>query len=810
MKRYTDKPDNSVSPPDSLQQTTTPENDAQEAPTGEPIEQEEDVVEQQVTPSDEHEEYVPEQADEQPRQATPPTRIRLFTALSFWGVVLLGALLRFVGLGNRPLHHDESLHGYFSMILLHNNIQNWSACFNAPPNTCYRYDPLLHGPFQFHAIALVYQLSQWLGVPDHGINTTTVRIAAALAGTAIVGLPYFLRDRLTTLGAWLACLLLAISPSMLYYSRFAREDIYMACFTLLLVVALARYLRTRKAGWLVTAALAFALSYATKESTFFTIGIFGSFFGALVFWELGKRHRSPIAAPTTDISQGDDREPPTAIPFWKRTAAPWVLLGYLVVFGIVALLGLRWLKNLSVYISASKANTQTANIFVDHLKTVTEQVIPWLGILLAIVVFYLLFREYYGKKPEGERRGLARLVDPKRQPLLDTLATMPWTHWFFALILGWIVFLVLFTALFTYIPQGIGDGIWQGIYYWITQQQVARGSQPWYYYFMLIPLYEQIGLVFGCIGVVRCLKHPTRFRLFLLYWFFANVAVYTWAGEKMPWLIIHMTMPMLILAAIGLEPFIRRLAATVRAWLPRFNGQTSTEAAIIAVRPRPWPVASSAIKVLLTLLLLALTLQNMIQVNYVHPADATHEMLIYVQTTPNVNTVMNKINALDQQLYGGKHKLPIGITSDAAWPYAWYLRDYTSTCYNYPTNCSISANKIQVIVTGGDDVPGYETQYGQQYNFHAYEMRSQWDQGYMPPPCVHSSTNACTDPQPYIGVGPLLWLSYGNNPPKGAIFNPALATQHIWQWWWQRRPFGGVDQGYQMVLFIRKGISAQP
>ncbi len=127
-----------------------------------------------------------------------PTRGEVITALPFWGVILLGGLLRFWGLGDKPLHHDESLHAYYSLQLLH-NLQNWSSCFN-PGVTCYKYDPLLHGPFQFHAIALVYQISQWLGAPDHGVNTYTVRIAAATLGTVIVGLPYFLRDRLGTVG----------------------------------------------------------------------------------------------------------------------------------------------------------------------------------------------------------------------------------------------------------------------------------------------------------------------------------------------------------------------------------------------------------------------------------------------------------------------------------------------------------------------------------------------------------------------------------------------------------------------------------
>jgi len=110
--------------------------------------------------------------------------------------------------------------------------------------------------------------------------------------------------------------------------------------------------------------------------------------------------------------------------------------------------------------------------------------------------------------------------------------------------------------LLTNVRGGIGDGIWQGLYYWLQQEQVARGSQPWYYYLLLIPLYEQIGVVFGLIGILRSIVRPTRFRLFLVYWFVGNLFIYSWAAEKMPWLMIHITLPMLLLAAVGLEPTV--------------------------------------------------------------------------------------------------------------------------------------------------------------------------------------------------------------------------------------------------------------
>src|SRR5450759_3273660 len=119
--------------------------------------------------------------DEQPRRRifSPPTRQQVFDWLPFWGVILLGAILRFWGLGDKPLHHDESLHAYYSWQLML-NMQHWTWCINPPVSnpgySCYAYNPRLHGPFQFHAIALVYSISHLLGAPDNGINTFTVRI----------------------------------------------------------------------------------------------------------------------------------------------------------------------------------------------------------------------------------------------------------------------------------------------------------------------------------------------------------------------------------------------------------------------------------------------------------------------------------------------------------------------------------------------------------------------------------------------------------------------------------------------------------
>ncbi len=738
----------------------------------------------------------------------PPSREQWQNWGPFLGLMLLGAILRFWGLGDKPLHHDESLHAYFSLQLLHNNIQNWISCFS-PYASCYHYDPLLHGPFQFHAIALVYQISQWLGAPDHGVNTFTVRIPAAVLGTVIIGLPYFMRDYLGKVGSWLAALLLAVSPSMVYFSRFAREDIYMACFTLLMVVAVGRYVKERKLRWIVLAACGFALSYATSEATFLTIAVFGSFLGALIVWELGKKW-------AVRESVNSDAAFKRYLP---KTGAPILLVVYFLIIGPVAKIALGFLEQLSAYIVNPK-NTPIADAFVATLKARTVQLIPWLGILLGLYILSILAREIMGKMPPPGRRGLAKYIDPQRQPLLDTILTMEWTHWFFALICAWTIFLVLFTALFTYVAGGIGDGIWQGLYYWLQQQNVARGGQPWYYYLMLIPLYEQIGVVFGIVGIVRCLLKPNAFRLFMVYWFVGDFVIYSWAGEKMPWLMIFMTMPLMILAAIGLEPSVVALLNAFKSRWSRAGSQAvatgeAGDTPFVARLARPAfnkrVLIGAAATIFFAFLLLLPTLHNMYEVSYVHAADGPHEMMVYVQTTTDVNIVMAKLSVLDQKIDGGSHQLSIGVMSDAEWPFAWYLRDYTSVCYGFPTACPTMVNQVQVIITGGDNLYTAEAQYGKGYLYQPYKMRTWWDEGYKPLPCVPTkANNNCAGQQMWGGVGPLLWLSYGDNPPPGAKFNLGLAAKNVWDWWWYRKAIGSTDGAYMMGLFIRKGLNVTP
>jgi hypothetical protein len=217
--------------------------------------------------------------------------------------------------------------------------------------------------------------------------------------------------------------------------------------------------------------------------------------------------------------------------------------------------------------------------------------------------------------------------------------------------------------------------------------------------------------------------------------------------------------------------------------------------------------------VVMAVLLFLPTIHNMVEVSYVEPADGPHEMMVFVQTTTDINIVMARINEVDQKDFHGNHQMRIGVTGDATWPFAWYLRDYPNLCFGYPS-CPGWTTPPPVVIAGGDDPYGDIQTYTDKgaFLYHEYDMRSWWDEGYMLPPCVgkEKPSMSCADPKRVTGVGPLLWLSYGDNPPPGAKFNLGLTIQRVWNWWWYRQPFGSTNGAYNMELFIQKGLQVNP
>ncbi len=173
-----------------------------------------------------------------------------------FGILLLAATLcalalRAPELGVRPMHNDEAV--------------NASKLEELWQKGQYRYDPdEYHGPALHYASLPALWLSGARRIED--VSESTLRAAPVAFGVGLVLLLWLLADGLGRTGALCAGVFTAVSPAMVFYSRYFIHEMLLVFFTLLLIAAGWRYLRGAHAGWALLAGAAAGLMAATKET----------------------------------------------------------------------------------------------------------------------------------------------------------------------------------------------------------------------------------------------------------------------------------------------------------------------------------------------------------------------------------------------------------------------------------------------------------------------------------------------------------------------------------------------------------------
>jgi uncharacterized protein (TIGR03663 family) len=550
--------------------------------------------------------------------------------LAYGTIALIGFLLRVWDVGSRAMHHDESLHAYYA----------WQFFVGKG----YSYLPLMHGPLQFVVVPIFYLV--------FGDSETSARLLAVVLGTVLIGLPYFLRQYLTRPGAMLTALMIAISPSLVYYSRFIRDDIYLACFTLILFICVVRYLERHQARYVYIGATAMALAMASMEAAYLNFFIFGSFLVFQIIREAMSR-----------------RSDPTPV------------------------------------LSAVRATS------LDTWIT---------GLAIFIVIIVLLFSTFF-TNPDG--------IWDRNHPLIQSGK--------------WATDRV---------------DILGGIAYWLAQHSVQRGGQPWFYYLLVLPLYEQLAVLFGLAGIAVAAIRRSLVTTFLVWWAVGSLVLYSWAGEKMPWLSIHVTLPFILLAGLAAGHVVR----SRKGWV--------------------LPVAGAVFAALF-----ALEVHSTFALNYEDGANPT-EMLIYVQTSQDVPNTVNAISTLSHQRFGGT-SMPIGIDNSdvGGWPFQWYLRDYPNlfytTAFGSPA-CGTQWCPVLLMLQ-----PEYD-QYAATLGKHYVVQRYRWNWWF---------------PEDYKQwfpdhVGTISSALFGGGKLASAPLGTPQDWHNLWNWLIYRRPFG--DRGARMLYFL--------
>jgi uncharacterized protein (TIGR03663 family) len=531
-----------------------------------------------------------------------------------WTVIALAIaalVIRLIGLGDRALHHDESLHAIYSWYLAEGR--------------GYSHDPLMHGPFQFHVIAGFFKI--------FGDSDFTARLPHALMGSGLVLTPLLLRRWLGGPGVVLAALFLAISPSLLYYSRFARNDIPVALFTILMFASVWRYRDDGQLRWLVLLSAGLALSFASKETAYLTAAVLLLYLNALVGHELfEQRHREESVGPGKRILHA----------LWLIPVA-WV---------IAALW--RPLARVRARYGLSERPRS-----VDLLVVTGTLVLPLLSAFIVIP-----WERFVGELSGPDERALGTMTVVI---LLAASAAvgLVWDmrRWSVVAAVMLAILLPLYMTFGTN-PEGVAGAFWTSLAYWIEQHDVQRGDQPWFYYVMLIPFYETLTLVPALIGGLWLLiRRRDGFAAMLLFWFAGTFIALSIAGEKMPWLTVPIALPLAFLAAHALGRVMPRVYA----------GALARSGSMLQ-----WMATGLAIGV--GAMLLAHTIWSDINLNIRHP-DTPLEPLIYVQSSPDIPVLSREIHSRLES--GEALGVFIDQTASLSWPWAWYLRG-TAVQYGSP------------------------------------------------------------------------------------------------------------------------------
>lgn len=189
------------------------------------------------------------------------------------GIALVAGVTRFWQLGARTFQGDETVYS-----LLANQVARGRG---------WEQSPVVHGPMQFFAAAGAFRV---LGASD-----TTARIMPALFGVLLAMLPLLFHRQLGRIGAIVAAALLAVSPVMLYYSRFAGPDIYLAFFSLATAVLIWRYLERPERPYLYLMAVTLAFAVVTSEMALLVIAIFAAYLWYRTGGELIEQARTGAA-----------------------------------------------------------------------------------------------------------------------------------------------------------------------------------------------------------------------------------------------------------------------------------------------------------------------------------------------------------------------------------------------------------------------------------------------------------------------------------------------------------------------------------
>jgi len=261
--------------------------------------------------------------------------------------------------------------------------------------------------------------------------------------------------------------------------------------------------------------------------------------------------------------------------------------------------------------------------------------------------------------------------------------------------------------------------------YWLGQHGEGRGGQPWYYFLMLLSMYEFLPFLGGAAAIiyyafVRRKRPSDRDSLpvvpFLIFWAITALAIHSWTGEKMPQHTVYMVLPVILLTGrlvqdwigdvdwtaarnrgglafaallplagytlsrlLSGKPFagvsLSELSQTM-AWLAALVIGLGLALALLRVGRRLGRrLALQACAASIFAILLILTLRFSWMASFVN-YDTAEELLVYAHGTQDAKVTLREITDISSKTVGDT-LIKIAYDAKTGLPFAnWYLRDF--------------------------------------------------------------------------------------------------------------------------------------
>ncbi len=591
-------------------------------------------------------------------------------------IIAVGVFLRFFRLELKPFHHDEGVNGFFLTTLFRDGV--------------YKYDPAnYHGPTLYY-ISLAF-------AKVFGLETIPIRWSVAIWGVLTVVLALFLKRYIGRTGSLFAALLLALSPGMVFISRYFIHEMFFVFLSLGFVLAVVFYIGKQKAGpfaifWMVVilfvcflpSSLNLANYLAGGNTTamwafrtgFFVIEAILVYFviRMLLEWNSGR----PIYLLLTAAC--------AALLFATKETA-FITLGTMLIACICVWMRERItasarLKALPVKVFAIMQIAAVGMIAVLHYKlpevgisfgewvfefTKAGSADKWSSVfyvlifVLPVVFIFLLYRiDMLLQKGETEPilfeptiAVFSKKIGGRSDFLLVAAAS--------ATLMAYLIVL-FFSSFFTY-ADGV-KGFVEAYAIWAkTGSKDHTQNGLWAYVDWGMKSDGPIMILALAGTVIALVKARQHFALFAGLWAFGLFAAYTIIPYKTPWLALSFLLPMCIAAGWALNELISSTLRPLQA-----------VGAVLAI-------AAAAILAYQTY-----------DYNFVRYDDEEAPM-VYAHTNREFLDLVRDIERFAEKSGKGKDAA-VEIVSPDYWPMVWYMKDYPKAVFHGRLTDTTSAEMI--------------------------------------------------------------------------------------------------------------------